>query len=160
MGLKKDEIDKRVESALQAVDLLGYDDKSPFFLGRAERQKIAVASTLAMEPKLMIIDEPTTGMDWLSGQKMMNLLSRLHENGHTIIFITHDMNIVGQYAKRVIVLEEGRIVFDGNTDELVRQFGIIEKAGIELPQISQLFLAVNSPQIPLSVDDAVRILEV
>jgi energy-coupling factor transport system ATP-binding protein len=136
--LSEDEVANRVKEALKIVGLEGYEKSNPFFLGKGERQKIAVASVLAMQPDIMIVDEPTTGMDHASAISMMNLLKQLNENGKTIIFITHDMYIVAEYAKRVIALHEGKVILDGPPDHVFTQVETLERISIKPPQITQL----------------------
>jgi energy-coupling factor transport system ATP-binding protein len=136
--LPEDEVANRVKEALKIVGLEGYENSNPFFLGKGERQKIAVASILAMQPDIMIIDEPTTGMDHKSAINMMNLLKQLNEKGKTIIFITHDMYIVAEYAKRVITLHEGKVVLDGPPEYVFTQVETLERISIKPPQITQL----------------------
>jgi energy-coupling factor transport system ATP-binding protein len=136
--LSEDEVANRVKEALKIVGLEGYEKSNPFFLGKGERQKIAVASVLAMQPDIMIVDEPTTGMDHASAISMMNLLKQLNENGKTVIFITHDMYIVAEYAKRVIALHEGKVILDGPPDHVFTQVETLERISIKPPQITQL----------------------
>lgn len=142
IGLPEEEIERRINQVLETVELKGMEEEYPFALSRGQRQKLAVGTILAMNPPVMIIDEPTTGMDWRGGVMMMNLIKELHELGHTIIMITHDMRIVTEYADRVIVMAQGRILADGTPKEVFVQDDVLKEAFIEAPQITRIAQAL------------------
>ncbi len=106
-------IERRVAEALEGTGLEGYERKVPFTLTKGERQRVAVASVLAAQPQVIILDEPTTGLDDRHQQDMMRMLKRLNERGHTIIIITHSMGVAAEYANRILVMKEGRLLSDG-----------------------------------------------
>jgi len=151
LKLSKDQLHDRILEALRAVGLEGYEKLNPLFLGKGERQKVAVASILAMHPKLLIVDEPTTGMDWRTLTTMMNLIKNLNESGMAVVFITHNMEIVAEYAKRVIVLFDGRVVLDGPTSQVFSQTDLLMKALITPPQITQLAQMLKSYFSPSTI---------
>lgn len=163
-GLRKhkfseDEIKKRIEQVIKTVSLEGYELEYPFSLSRGQRQKLAVGTILAMNPPIMIIDEPTTGMDWKGGEAMMNLIRDLHQTGRTIIMITHDMRIVAAYASRVIVMAEGQIIAQGTPKEVFVQKEILKKAFLEAPQITRIAEALADYGVPpdiLTVQEGVE----
>ncbi len=129
------EISENISQALKAVHLEGYEDFDPFTLTKGERQRVAVASILACKPKVLILDEPTTGLDYLQQKSMMELLKSLNNNGHTIIIITHSLWIVAEYAHRVIVMHKGNIAMDGNVREVFSHQSQLEDFGIKLPEL-------------------------
>jgi len=137
-GFKGKEIKERVEQVLQYTGLERYRSVHPFSLGKGERQMIAVASILVLKPKVLIIDEPTTGSDWTGVQTMMALIHKLHTAGTTIIMISHDMDLVAQYAKRVIVLKEGGILLDGTPKRVFSNEQILLDSAIVPPQLCRL----------------------
>jgi len=137
-GFSSKEIKERVDQALQYTGLERYRSVHPFSLGKGERQMIAVASILVLKPKLLIIDEPTTGSDWAGVQTMMALIRKLHTAGTTIIMISHDMDLVAQYAKRVIVLKDGKILLDGTPQAVFSQEQILLDSAIIPPQLCRL----------------------
>lgn len=137
-GFKGKEIKERVDQVLQYTGLERYRSVHPFSLGKGERQMIAVASILVLKPKLLIIDEPTTGSDWVGIQTMMGLIRNLHDAGTTIIMISHDMDLVAQYAKRVIVLKDGRILLDGTPQDVFSNEQILLHSAIIPPQLCRL----------------------
>lgn len=144
--LKEDEVKERVEEAAAVVGLHpSYYSEHPFFLSKGLRQRVAIASILALRPRVIIVDEPTTGQDFPQSIEIMNFLKKLNEElGHTIIIITHDMPIVAQYAKRVIVLGMGKILADGSPKEIFSQPEVLAQTYIEPPQITQLAQSVSS----------------
>lgn len=138
--LPEDEVKIRVEEAASVVGLPEmYFEEHPFFLTKGLRQRVAIASILALKPKVIIVDEPTTGQDVRQSLEIMDFLMDLNiKLGHTIIIITHDMPIVAQYAKRVLVMGLGKILSDGPTAEVFSQPSVLAKTFIEPPQITQL----------------------
>ncbi|MEM3506567.1 MAG: energy-coupling factor transporter ATPase [Candidatus Bathyarchaeia archaeon] len=166
MKLSKEEIDKRVKEALNFVGLEGYEEKNPFLLNKGERQRIAFASIFAMRPQVFIVDEPTTGQDYQGSENMMKMLKKLNEKGCTIIIITHDMRIVAEYAQRIIVLSNGKILADGPTRAIFSQPELLKKSFLAPPQITQLsqkLVDYGFKPYTLSVDEmfdqALKILE-
>lgn len=137
-GFQDQEIKERIDQVLQYTGLERYRKVHPFTLGKGERQWIAVASILVLKPAILIIDEPTTGSDWTGIQTMMAMIRDLHEAGTTIIMISHDMDIVAQYAKRVIVMKDGGILLDGNPRDVFSNVEILLDAAIVPPQICRL----------------------
>jgi len=119
-GLKKEEAK---EKAIKALEMVGFEkklyDQSPFRLSGGQMKKASIAGILALEPDILVLDEPTRGLDPKSSEEVMELFNDIHEKyNKTIVVITHDMDIVSKYAKRVVVLNEGKIVFDGSKEEL------------------------------------------
>ncbi len=137
-GFKGKEVKERVNHILRYTGLDRYRNVHPFSLGKGERQMIAVASILVLKPKLLIIDEPTTGSDWVGIQTMMVLIRKLHSGGTTIIMISHDMDLVAQYAKRIIVLKDGGIILDGNPQDVFSNEEILLDSAIVPPQLCRL----------------------
>jgi len=144
--LDEEEVKIRVDEAAQVVDLHeDYFTEHPFFLSKGMRQRVAIASILALRPKVIIVDEPTTGQDFKQSIEIMNFLTKLNrENGHTIIIITHDMPIVAKYAERVVVLGLGKIIADGTPQEVYSQPEVLAETYIEPPQITQLAQKVSN----------------
>jgi energy-coupling factor transport system ATP-binding protein len=138
LGCSKDEIEERVEEALDFVGLKGLENEHPLRLSKAERQLVAFASVIAARPKIIVLDEPTAGLDWPSTCKVMNMLKKLNERGHTVIVVTHDMNIVAEHAKRIIILCGGRIFMDGEPRKILYDIENLSQVYIEPPIIVQL----------------------
>jgi energy-coupling factor transport system ATP-binding protein len=138
LKLSKAEIDERVDEALGAVGLLDTKAQMPKDLSKGQRQRVAVASVLSMRPEVLIIDEPTTGQDYHDGIEMLNLVQRLNQAGHTILFITHDMTMVARFAQRVLVFREGEILLDGTTADVFGQPDILRTTFLAPPPITLL----------------------
>lgn len=158
LALSPDELSRRVDEVLEFVGLRAVADRHPFTLGKGERQRVAVASVLVMRPNILVIDEPTTGQDWTGTERMMRLIRDLHEAGHTIVMITHDMRIVAEHAGRVVVMSQGKIVADGTPSEVFRQGELLRRAYLTPPQIAQLAARLEDLGVPgglTTVDDAV-----
>jgi energy-coupling factor transport system ATP-binding protein len=138
--LPEDEVKRRVEDAARVVGLhKSYYSEHPFFLPKGLRQRVAIASILALQPRVIIVDEPTTGQDTKQSLEIMNFLHMLNEElGHTVIIITHDMPIVASYTRRVIAMGQGVVLIDGPTADVFSQPEILAETFIEPPQITQL----------------------
>ncbi|MBP3733326.1 MAG: energy-coupling factor transporter ATPase [Bacilli bacterium] len=118
-GIKGEEALNRAHEALKQVGLdESYFKRAPFDLSGGEKRKVAIAGILAINPDILIFDEPTAGFDPQSSKDLMNLITEFHKNGKTIIIITHDMDLVNIYTKRVVMLERGQVTFDGTPNEL------------------------------------------
>jgi energy-coupling factor transport system ATP-binding protein len=143
--LPEDEVRARVEEAARVVGLPAEDfDQHPFFLTKGMRQRVAIASILALQPRAIIVDEPTTGQDIPQSLEIMDFLQRLHdEQGHIIIIVTHDMPIVARYAKRVIAMGQGQVLADGPTAEVFADAASLAQTFVEPPQITQLAQRVS-----------------
>ncbi|MEO0225562.1 MAG: energy-coupling factor transporter ATPase [candidate division WOR-3 bacterium] len=134
----EEEIRQRTEQALKLTGLSGYEGRDPFSLTRGEKQRLAVATVLAMEPKIIILDEPTTGLDYHQIRTIMETIQALNQKGRTIIIITHAMWVVAEYAKRVIVMDQGRIALDLPTRQALAREEELKKFYLEPPQITRL----------------------
>lgn len=136
-GVPKEELELGVKESLQSVGLEGYETFDPFSLTKGERQKVAVASILASRPSILILDEPTTGLDYYETRSMMNLLTKLNRAGYTIIIITHSMWVVCEYSSRVVVMDSGRVVLDGKTREVFSKEDLLRSTKLKPPQITR-----------------------
>jgi len=144
-NLRGKELEDRVEAALWAVGLREKGDWDPFSLTKGERQKVAVASVLAAQPEILIFDEPTTGLDYRELTAMMELIASLNRRGHTILMITHSMWLVAQYAQRVLVLHQGRLVMDGPPRFLFSQEEQLAECSLRPPQIARFGNRIGHP---------------
>lgn len=139
LGFSSEEIERRVERALEAVGLSGLENEAPCFLSKGERQQLALATVLAVEPRLLIVDEPTTGQDERGSRRIMDILVKLNADGVTVVVITHDMRLVCEYARRVAVLNEGRLVAIGSPREVFsRLLDRLEEIGLDVPPLAKL----------------------
>lgn len=131
------------EEAREKVDAMiehfNFDaDAEPFLLNRGTRQLLALASILVAEPEVLILDEPTTGLDYRECCKVMEVIERAHHKGTTVVMVCHDMEVVGDHAKRVIAMTNGQIVADGPTFEVLRDTNILHRTDLIAPQICEI----------------------
>ena len=138
LKLSEDEMSARIHEVAKLLDIEKVLDEHPFSLGKGERQRVAVASILVLKPRILVVDEPTTGQDWDGIQNMMRLIDELHANGTTIVMITHDMDVVATHANRVIVMAKGSMVADGSVREVFKQEKALNDAYVSRPQIPEL----------------------
>jgi len=165
MKLPADEIEERVDWALDIVGMKAFRGRSPFNLSGGEKKRIALASVLSMQPRILVLDEPTNALDPRSANNLVALLKELNrELGITLIFATHDADIVPQLADRVLLMNHGSIVFDGTTAEAFAQCELLDKLDLQLPHVAQLMLRlkeeslISTNEIPLTVEEAIEIL--
>jgi energy-coupling factor transport system ATP-binding protein len=154
-GLEEAETRERVEEALAAVGLEGYEREDPFGLTKGERQRVAVASVLAVRPEVLILDEPTTGLDYAEQRSMMDLVQRLNESGSTIIVVTHTMWVVAEYAHRAAVIKDGRMILSGTVRDVFTEEEALLDASLRPPHIVSLSNVLGLTA--LSVEEMLRI---
>jgi energy-coupling factor transporter ATP-binding protein EcfA2 len=138
LGLPETEVRKRVEEALARFDLEQYADRPPAVLGYGLRRKIGVAAIYSMRPRIFILDEPTTGLDWRSTMELVELIGEMHRHGHTIILVTHDMKLVAEFSQKSLVLREGQVLVYDDTRTVFKHSEILRDTQIEPPQITEL----------------------
>ena len=140
LGLRPDEVEERVARALDVCGLEGRRAQDPFLLRKGERQRLAIAAVLATEPRALILDEPTTGLDHREQRAILDLLAELHRTGRTIVVITHAPWLVAEHATRAVVMARGRVLLDGGMRELFRATDVLDEASFVLPDAALLGL--------------------
>jgi energy-coupling factor transport system ATP-binding protein len=141
LGLGEDEIHKRVIKAMEMVglDYETYKDKSPFELSGGQKRRVAIAGVVAMEPKVLILDEPTAGLDPKGRDEILGQIKKLHkEYNMTIILVSHSMEDVAKIADRVIVMNSGKVILDGSPAKVFQQIETLEEVGLAVPQVTYL----------------------
>lgn len=135
-GIPEDEIKRRVKATLEEF---GFDGKTePFNLSRGQRQRLCLACLIALNPEILILDEPTTGLDYKECMMMMNRIKQLNENGTTVIMVCHDMEVVLDFAKTVVVMNRRQILEQGETRKILADTELLGKARLLQPQIAQV----------------------
>ena len=139
LGLTEEEVSARVNDAMKAVDL-NFELKkvSPFELSGGQRRRVAIAGILALKPKYLILDEPTAGLDPKARKNLLAEIKKLHKSGVTIILVSHSMEDIAKFANKVLVLAQGKILFQGKPRELFKQTEILNQAGLEVPEMIKL----------------------
>ena len=148
-GYKEEEANQKAKEALTLVNIdESYYERTPFELSGGERRRVAIAGILAIDPDVLVLDEPTAGLDYQGSQDVMNLVKELNQKGKTIILVTHDMDVVYRYANRAILLKNGKIDFDGTPTEL---FARNEKT-LDLPFLFDLASKLNDKGYHIPLD--------
>ena len=146
LGLPQDEIDRRVRSAMELADL-DYDaiaEKSPFELSGGQKRRVAIAGVLAMEPNVLILDEPTAGLDPYGRDYILNLVKTWHDKGRTIIMVSHSMEDVARLADRIFVMNHGKLEMQGTPDEIFSKEEHLRAIGLDVPQVTSLAGSLNA----------------
>lgn len=141
--------EKAKELAHQMISIVGLDEellfRSPFSLSGGQMRRVAIAGILAMEPNILILDEPTVGLDPAGQKSMMDLFRTLTEDyGKTIIIVTHDMNVVAEYTSRVLVMNQGSMAFDGSPEDLFSNQELLDECNLDIPSVSRIVKDVST----------------
>jgi energy-coupling factor transport system ATP-binding protein len=137
-GADSGTVQERVREALEAVGLAGSERREPFALTRGERQRVAVASMLAARPALLVLDEPTTGLDYGHQRSLLEMLQRLNNRGHTILVITHHLWVAAEFCRRCVVLRSGRVLEDGPARQVLGREARLAEAALRVPPLVAL----------------------
>lgn len=151
LGWSDVEIEEATERVLKLVELEGFAKTDPESLSMGQKQRVAVASVLVMNPRILLLDEPTTGQDQRTLKPFMDLIARLNREGTTVVMITHDMDVAMNYASRMVVMAGGQVIADGTPEAIFLREEVLQKAELHLPGILTLTKALNG-QAPLYVD--------
>lgn len=138
LGVPEPERKARVLNVLNETNLRQYENTHPAALSGGEKQRLALASVLVMNPSILILDEPTTGLDLKSSRSIISLVKNLHHQNHTVILVTHDMNLVAEMAQRILILREGKLVADGIPHAIFADHELLRENFLEEPQITRL----------------------
>lgn len=157
-GWEPERIAARVDEVRRLVGLDVAPDTHPFRLGKGQRQRLAVASVLALSPRILVVDEPTTGQDHAGARAMLDLVADLNAAGHTILMVTHDMALVAEYARRVLVFDRARLVADTTPAAVFADDDLLEAAGLVPPQVTLLGRALGLSHTVTTVEDCVAAL--
>ncbi len=152
-GFEENAIKKRVDWALNLLDVTQYRQTSPFMLSGGERKRVALASVLAWDPQVVILDEPTIGQDHQQKEKLRQFIVQLNAQKKTVIVVTHDVEFVAECNPRVVLMTEGKIVAEGLAEEILTNQKLVAQASIVPPQITQIFLGLPDLGLPTNVID-------
>ena len=152
-GFDEETIEKRVEWALHLLDLERYRKSSPLVLSGGERKRVALASVLAWDPEVLILDEPTIGQDQRQKEILRQFILQLNAQGKTVVMVTHDVEFVAECNPRVVLMSDGRIIADGAAKTVLTDFKTLREASIIPPQITQLFSSIAKYGFPQDVID-------
>ncbi|SDA61054.1 ATP-binding cassette domain-containing protein [Methanobrevibacter millerae] len=160
LKLPMEEVQNRVEEALERVGMSGYEKTAPHHLSGGQKKRVAIAGILAMKPEIMVLDEPTAGLDPQGVTNLSALLKELNEEGITIIISTHEVDLVPDYANRTFVMVDGELIAEGTPKEIFSQPNILEQANLKVPIVTELFQQLEKDgfdmegDYPLTIDEA------
>jgi energy-coupling factor transport system ATP-binding protein len=138
INLDKVEVKRRADAAIEMMDLEQVRDKPPLSLPLGLRRKVSIASVIAMDPRMLILDEPTTGLDADEAEALMDCVRRMNSEGKTVVLITHEMKLVAEHANRVIVMAEGRIVLDSDPRGTFSDLALLKQSKLLPPPVTLL----------------------
>jgi len=157
LGLPADEVDRRVEAALESVrlDIVELGDKSPFELSGGQQRRVAFAGVLAMEPRILVLDEPVAGLDPVAREEFLDLIAQLHAGGLTVVMVSHSMDDLARLSDRVLVLNEGRQFAFGSPTEVFAHGDELRAIGLDVPAPQKLAdeLRVAGVELPSKLYD-------
>jgi energy-coupling factor transport system ATP-binding protein len=160
-GFPEDAIENRVKWALNILELYQYRNNSPFMLSVGERKRLAIASVLAYDPEVIVLDEPTAGQDYLQKEKISEIIKLLKLMGKTIVLVTHDVEFVTMYVQRIIVMSQGKIIAEGPPHRVLTDYNVIRRGNLLPPQLVRISRALYGKSLLdrydyLSVEDLSR----
>lgn len=154
MGLSKEEVDERVRRAADYLEIRdAWMEKSPFDLSGGEKRRVAIAGVLAMEPEILILDEPTAGLDPRGRAQIASLIEKYRvSTGSTVMIVSHSMDDIAESATRVIVMDNGTVALSGTVDEVFREVQTLAQHGLDVPQITRVFLDLRARGVQVRTD--------
>jgi energy-coupling factor transport system ATP-binding protein len=138
-GFDDKTIERRVDWSSNLLNISQYRKTSPFILSGGERKRVALASVLSWDPKIVVLDEPTIGQDYLQKERLRQFIIQLNTQGKTVVIVTHDVEFVADCKPRVVLMSKGRILADGSSEKILTDDKVLKEASIIPPQIAQLF---------------------
>lgn len=154
LDLSQEEVKKRAEEALQMVGISEeYYQQSPFELSGGQKRRVAIAGVLAMKPEILILDEPTAGLDPKGREEILNQIKKLQkETGITVILVSHSMEDVAEYVDRIIVMNDGKILYDAEPREVFKHYRELEEVGLAAPQVTYIMHALKERGLDVDAD--------
>jgi len=159
-GFDEETIENRITWALKLLALEQYRKTSPFLLSGGERKRVALASVLAWDPEMLILDEPTIGQDYQQKEKLRQFIIQMQTQGKTVVIVTHDVEFVAECNPRVLLMKEGTIIGDGEGREILTTPEVLAQSSIVLPQIAQIFIKLAPLGFPKNVIDVYEAKEI
>ncbi len=152
LGLPIEEVEKRTAEALELVEMSDAKDKPPHHLSGGQQKKVAIAGIIAMRPEIMILDEPTAGLDPQGVDQILEILNKLNEEGMTIVISSHDVEMINDFADHIFVLKEGKIIGDGTPDEIFSNHELLEKANLKPPKTAELLKILKENGLDVDIN--------
>ena len=138
LGLDYDEVEKRIRESLEMVGMSGFEEKTPHHLSGGQQKRVAIAGIIAMRPDIMILDEPTAGLDPEGVEKVLDILNKLNNEGISIVISSHDIEMVNQFADKIFVLHDGEIIAEGDKHQIFSDKELLKKAHLKAPVTTEI----------------------
>lgn len=138
LGLDYDEVEKRIRESLEMVGMSGFEEKTPHHLSGGQQKRVAIAGIIAMRPDIMILDEPTAGLDPEGVDKVLDILNNLNNEGISIVISSHDIEMVNQFADKIFVLHDGEIIAEGDKHQIFSNKELLKKAHLKAPVTTEI----------------------
>lgn len=151
LGLNFDEIEKRVKESLKWVGMENFEDKTPHHLSGGEQKRVAIAGIIAMRPEIMILDEPTAGLDPEGVQQVLNILNNLNKEGLSIVISSHDVEIITEFADRIILINKGQVISSGSVNEIFSDHEMLKKAHLKPPKTTELLINLKNNGLNVNI---------
>jgi len=164
LGVPRPEMLRRIEEVLGIVGLTGFDERSPMAMSGGQQQRLAIAAALAMYPKILVLDEPTSNLDPIGKEEVFAVAARLNkEKGMTIVIVEHEVEVMAAYADRIVVMHGGKIVMNDTPRAVLSQVEALEKVGTRPPQVTELAYELSKrgqplAEYPVTLEQAVQLL--
>jgi cobalt transport protein ATP-binding subunit len=159
VGLRGAELEQAIGAALATMGLTDLAGRHPYTLSRGQRQRLAIAAILAMRPRVLVLDEPMGGQDRTQVARLLTTLADLRASGHTIIMVSHDLEIIAAFCQRAVVFRDGRILLDGPVRDVFARTDELQQTFLKAPQIARFSLARGLSRVALTVDEASELLD-
>ena len=161
LGLDYDEVEKRITESLEMVGMSGFEEKTPHHLSGGQQKRVAIAGIIAMRPDIMILDEPTAGLDPEGVDKVLDILNNLNEDGISIVISSHDIEMVNQFADKIFVLYNGEIIAQGDKHQIFSDKELLKKAHLKAPVTTEILYklkenGLNVDTEKLSIEETVE----
>ena len=138
LGLDYEEVERRIKEALEMVGMTGFEEKTPHHLSGGQQKRVAIAGIIAMRPDIMILDEPTAGLDPEGVDKVLNILNNLNKEGMSIVISSHDIEMVNHFADKIFVLYDGEIIAEGDRHQIFSDKELLKKAHLKAPVTTEI----------------------
>ena len=160
LGLSYEEVENRISEALEMVGMSGFEDKTPHHLSGGQQKRVAIAGIVAMRPDIMILDEPTAGLDPEGVDKVLNILNNLNKEGMSIVISSHDIEMVNGFADKIFVLYDGEIIAQGDKSEIFSDKELLKKAHLKSPITTEILYklkenGLNVDTTKITVDEVI-----
>ena len=152
LGLDYDEIEKRIKESLEMVGMAGFEEKTPHHLSGGQQKRVAIAGIIAMRPEIMILDEPTAGLDPEGVDKVLNILNNLNKEGMSIVISSHDIEMVNQFADKIFVLYDGEIIAEGDRHQIFSDKELLRKAHLKAPVTTEILYKLKESGLDVDTE--------